>query len=593
MSSERIHPRPQLARAKWSTLNGTWEFATDPEDLGLGGHWEHDDTDFPATINVPFPPESPASGVRDEHVEIVWYRYRLTRDRPIAGRRLILHFAGVDYRADVWVNGQHVASHEGGSIGFDADISDVMNPSGTQTIVVRAHDEIGSLEQPRGKQDWERDPHVIWYRRTTGIWREVWIEEVAHTHLASITWTPTNDPARVRFEARVNSPQFGDTLTIQLSVDGTTLARTQQEVFGQIVQGELHLTDTRLSTEPDRLQWSPERPVLIDAQVALRRHGDNLDEVTSYFGIRTVGVDDRSFLLNSRPYFLRLVLEQAYWPESHLAAPNDDALREEVELIKSLGFNGIRMHQVAADPRMLYWCDRLGLLVWADAAASFSFSTVSYARTVREWLELVARDINHPSIVAWVPFNESWGVPRLEASLAQQNAVRGVTHMLKALDPSRLVLGNDGWEYTGGDILGVHDYTQSASELTERFGTEGAVAHYVAHGRAGGRPVAVHPDEARGVPVVLSEFGGLSLSSSDDTWEGYGRTSDEAEFLDALAAQLNAVHTSALAGFCYTQLTDTVQERNGLLTETRRPKAPIAKLAAIITGQPVRVGSES
>src|SRR5690606_30847762 len=263
----------------------------------------------------------------------------------------------------------------------------------------------------------------------------------------------------------------GQAVRLTFRLDGKVLASSPHQLLDDPVRTCVCFIAGQYEPEPETLWWSPETPTLIDAEVELLEEDSVVDTVASYLGMRTVGVDDRDFLLNGRPYFLRLVLEQGYWPESHLAAPSPDALRAEVELIKSLGFNGIRVHQKVADPRFLSWCDRLGLLVWADAAASYRFSPTALARTTREWISIVERDRNHPSVVAWVPFNESWGVPNLQNDEAQRHAVAGLYGLLKALDGSRPVLGNDGWEYVAGDIVGIHDYGHDAARLSERYGS--------------------------------------------------------------------------------------------------------------------------
>jgi hypothetical protein len=299
-------------------------------------------------------------------------------------------------------------------------------------------------------------------------------------------------------------------------------------------------------------------------------------------------VDDRAFLLNTRPYFLRLVLEQGYWPDTHLAAPSEDHLRREVELIKQLGFNGIRMHQKVADPRFLYWCDRLGLVVWADSAASYRFSARSLGRTTREWLEIVERDRNHPSIVAWVAFNESWGLPEIATNRRQRAAALAMYHLLVASDGTRPVIANDGWEFVGGDLAGVHDYSHDPNTLKGRYQGLDRVRETLGADRAGGRRMSVVDSENRAhVPVVLSEFGGINLTDAAGTWQGYGQAGSAEELLDSLRSIFRWVgEGSGLAGFCYTQLTDTLQERNGLLTENREHKADPSSVAAIVRGTP-------
>lgn len=588
MSGARLHPRPLSAREEWTDLNGEWELRFDDDDRGLLEGWWRPGAEFDRRITVPFPPESRLSGIQENGHATVWYRRRAALPAPEGGR-VLLHLEAVDYRADVWVNGVHVATHEGGHVGFHADVTHTLRDDDLQTIVVRAYDDPRSLEQPRGKQDWEDEPHVIWYGRTTGIWRQVWAEAVPAAHISALRWSPGARVGDIGMRAAI-SGACAEELMLEacFSFDGVELARSLHAVIAGEVEAVVAVHDPRLDTEPERLLWSPEKPHLIDVSVRLLRDGTTVDEIQSYVGLRTIAAEGERVALNGRPYFLRLVLEQAYWPESHLAAPDDDALRQEVEAAKSLGFNGIRLHQTTADPRFLYWCDRLGLLVWADAPAAYRFSNRALSRTTREWLELVDRDASHPSVIAWVAFNESWGVPAVAMDLSQRHAVRGLVGLLKALDPSRLVIGNDGWEYVSGDIIGIHDYTQSPTDLTTRYGTRGAIALTLETGRPGGRLLVVREPgaapEAPEAPVVLSEFGGVGFTEGPPGWSGYGTVNDESAFLGRLRELVGTAAAGALAGFCYTQLTDTLQERNGLLDENRRPKADIDALRDIVTG---------
>ncbi|QNE21326.1 glycoside hydrolase family 2 [Kribbella qitaiheensis] len=582
------HPRPLLARADWQDLTGEWQFAHDDSDVGLAEHWQRRTDVFDRTITVPYPPESPASGIHDTgYHPVLWYRRVLHVTAPSPGRRLVLRFGAVDYRADVWVNGEHVVSHEGGQTPFAADITDSLTGDGEQVVVVRAWDDPHDLEQPRGKQDWQEQPHVIWYERTSGIWQPVWLEEVPGDHIESLLFTPSEPPGSFDVEVRLtrhsNQPVK---VSIQLHLNDRTLVDDTWTVTGSLLRRRLTIQDNSFEAEPHHLLWSPEQPTLCDATVTVDGAG-GVDRVESYLGFRTVGTDQHSFLLNGRPYYLRLALAQGYWPQSHLAAPSADTLRAEVELIKQLGFNGIRTHQKAEDPRFLYWCDRLGVLVCADSAATYSYSRRSLARSTREWMEIVERDAGHPCVVAWVAFNESWGVAQVASSEQQRDAVHGLYRLLKALDPSRPVIGNDGWEYVAGDLLGIHDYTHDPDTIHQRYANEDRVKNTVENGRPGGKQLTLgDASTAVPVPVLLSEFGGFTHAPDDPTtWSGYGVTDSPEQLLERLAALLEAVHGSTgLAGFCYTQLADTVQERNGLLTEDRKPKADLSLIAQIITG---------
>jgi hypothetical protein len=332
-----------------------------------------------------------------------------------------------------------------------------------------------------------------------------------------------------------------------------------------------------------KLLWTPSHPNLVDAQIVLEdEDGHVLDTVQSYVGLRSVEATDGLFLLNGRPSYLRLVLAQGYWPESHLAAPSDAALRREVELIKSLGFNGVRVHQKVEDPRFLYWCDRLGLYVWAEMANAYAFSESAIRRFTHEWLSVVRRDYSHPSIITWVPFNESWGVPNLPTDPAQRDFVRGIYHLTRAVDPTRPVIGNDGWEHLVGDIWSIHDYTVDGDALRQRYGTLTAMEETLK-----GRPEhhrAVLDDTPRdGRPIVLSEFGGITYTPEPGRpWFGYGSVANDEEFLRKYEDLVSAVvDCASIAGFCYTQLVDTEQETNGLLRADRTPKLDPALIRAI------------
>ena len=580
------HPRPIFARSGWVDLNGSWGFAYDDADVGGEKGWHADEAPFDREITVPYPPESSASGIGDPGFHpVVWYRRTFDLDRPAAGHRAILHFGAVDYATRVWVNGQRVVDHEGGQTPFAVDITDTLRSNGSHDVVVRAADSSTDLEQPRGKQDWLPEPHAIWYKRTTGIWQPVWLEIVPVVHLHSMRLTPMDPLGTVRAELRLAGPAVGAQVELELSLNGRVLARQVTDVLGQVVVTELRVSDPRATIESHTLQWSPERPTLCDVTVVVRTP-ETADTVRSYVGFRSVGTDNGRVLLNGRPYSLKLALSQGYWPHSHLAAPDAESLRREVELVKALGFNGVRVHQKFEDPRFLSWCDRLGVLVLQDSPAPFTFTARSLSRVTRHWEEAVERDAGHPCIIAWIAVNESWGVPDVATDDQQQEAVRALYHLIKALDPSRLVIGNDGWEWVGGDLLGVHDYTGEPRLLLERYGTVAGVRSWVRTGRPGGRQLAVDepPDD---IPILLSEFGGLAhAGEATDTWVGYGVAATTEELLGRLRAMMAAVHASSgLAGFCYTQLTDTEQERNGLLTEDRKPKLDLDVLAAIISGE--------
>ncbi len=580
-----IHPRPQLTRARWIDLGGPWSFAYDDAGRGFDERWQERQDIYSRTIEVPFPPESPASGIGDTSFHsILWYRRTFQVPSEDKGKRLLLHCGAVDYRAHVWVNGQLVVTHEGGQTPFCADITTALRTDEDQVIVIRAEDAPLDLAQPRGKQDWQEEPHSIWYQRTTGIWQQIWLEAVASTHITQVRWTPDLDRGVLGFVVALQRPEELSFLhlRVQLSLHDMTLADDTYLVQGTEVQRHIAL-DRAGMMNGERMLWSPEHPNLVHATLTVLVGDEIVDEVQSYVGLRSVGVDNGHFLLNGRPYYLRFALEQGYWPQSHLAAPSGEALRREVELAKELGFNGVRIHQRVADPRFLYWCDCLGLLVWGEMANAYIFSPTAVERLTREWLEVLARDYSHPSIVVWVPLNESWGVPDVARDSTQRHYVQTLYYMTKALDPTRPVIGNDGWEHVVSDIYSIHDYSFAGTVLRERYGSLEAAKRTLQEVQPGHRLLELPGYHYTNQPIMLTEFGGIShRPKSDAPWFGYGTVTDHDAFLSKYRELVDAILDSpAIAGFCYTQLTDTAQETNGLLTADREPKLDPAAVRAI------------
>lgn len=577
--SQFEYPRPQLVREEWMSLNGEWEFAYD-DALRFCGPEEV--LDWPCRIVVPFAPESSASGLGDQDFHpCVWYR--LSFEMPPRGERSLLHFGAVDYQATVWINGLLVARHEGGHTPFTADITDALLAEGPQVLVVRAEDDPADLHKPRGKQDWQRDPHSIWYPRTSGIWQTVWMEQVNATYIKQLRWTPIFDGFEIGCEVLAAGEQkSGLSVEVRLTLGDKVLADDIYMLVGQEANRKIALSDPGIDDSRNELLWSPERPMLIDAVLTLRDGSRVLDTIRSYTALRSVSINRDRFMLNGRPYQLRLVLDQGYWTESLMTAPNDEALRRDVELVKAMGFNGVRKHQKIEDPRYLYWADKLGLLVWEEMPSAYAFSPRAITRLVREWTEAIERDYSHPCIICWVPFNESWGVPNLTAMQAHRNAVEALYHMTHVLDATRPVIGNDGWEASATDILGIHDYDGDPQRLRARYESQESQTLFDRR-RPGGRILTLDGFPHRGQPIVLTEFGGVAYdpdAPAHHTW-GYSRTNTAEAFHELYRALLSVVNETAMfSGFCYTQFADTFQETNGLLKADRTPKLPLETISA-------------
>lgn len=584
--TQALHPRPQFTRARWTDLCGSWQFAYDDADSGRRERWAERDDAFPLRIEVPYPPESELSGIGDRSLHrVVWYRRTFQADSG-PGERLLLHFGAVDYRAEVWVNGRFVVRHEGGHTPFSADVTEVLEDDGEQVLVVRAEDLPTDPAQPRGKQDLQENPHNVWYHRTTGIWQPVWLEPVPASRISRVRWVTDVERGALRAQIGLHGVVTGSRLRIRLSLHGTLLAEDTYTVTEAAARDGLsrELTFPSSETGLDREEWlwSPEHPNLINVTLTLQdASNETLDEVDSYVGFRSVGTSANRFTLNGRPYHLRLILAQGYWPKSHLAAPAE-ALRREVQLVKELGYNGVRLHQKVEDPRFLYWCDRIGVAVWAELPAAYAWSDTAVLRSTREWLEVLERDLSVPSIVTWVPVNESWGVPGLQSDPAQRAYVHALYSIAKALDATRPVVGNDGWEHVVTDMVTVHDYAGDGATLRERYGSAEAVARSLKEVQPYYRPVLLPGVVLAEEPILLTEFGGISYRAGEGHWNGYGTASDEEDFVARYRDLMDAVLASpVLAGFCYTQLADTGQERNGLLTEDRQPKADLATMRSI------------
>jgi hypothetical protein len=577
------YPRPQLQRGIWYSLNGTWDFAFDSD-----GAWRRpDEVDWRERIRVPFAPEAPASGIgHTGFFRVCWYRSRAELPQCGERERWILHFGAVDCSATVWINGTYAGEHEGGYTPFSFDVTDLVSGSACE-IVVRAEDDPHDLAKPRGKQDWQSEPHSIWYPRTTGIWQTVWLEKVPATRIGRLAFTP--NLARWEIGVRVwleGEPRPGVRLGIKLRNGATVLAADTY----QIVSGEVHrgiaLSDPGIDDSRNELLWSPHTPTLIDVQLELwGDRGELLDEVHSYTALRSATVQGDRFLLNGRPYLLRMVLDQGYWPGGGLTAPNDDALRRDVELAREMGFNGVRKHQKIEDPRYLYWADTLGLAVWEEMPSAYRFTSRSVERLSREWTAVIQRDYSHPCIISWVPINESWGVPNLPDNPSERHYVQALYHLTKTLDPTRPVIGNDGWESVATDIIGIHDYDHDPERIAKRYHAEEILPRLFKRERPGGRLLVLEGHPHTDVPLMLTEFGGIALARAQPGTWGYTVCATPEEFARQYERILDVVRNVALlAGFCYTQFSDTYQEANGLLYDDRTPKIPIRQIALATAG---------
>jgi len=566
------YPRPDFVREDWLNLNGEWEFDFDDGDRGLNEEWFYKH-DFSRKIIVPFTFESVLSGIGDHSVhEVVWYRRTFRLPDSYRGRRVLLNFGAVDYNATVWVNGEKIIEHRGGYTPFRCDITESLKPA--NTLVVRVEDRM-TQDQPRGKQYWKPESAGCHYSRATGIWQTVWLEPVSVFHIKEARFLPDIDESRVKAAIKLSGHTDKTRILMRITSNGKTHAEAVFQAASDDASVELRLDEPRL--------WSPEMPDLYNVMLEVLQGDAIYDRVLAYFGMRKISIENGQVMLNNEPYRLKLVLDQGYYPDGIYTAPDDYALRRDVELAKAFGFNGVRKHQKIEDPRYYYWCDKLGLLAWAEMASAYSFNDTSVANFAAEWPNVVRANYNHPSIVAWVPFNESWGIGGVENRDRQQEFVGQIVSFTRELDPTRLVVDNSGWSHVDTDIVDVHDYTQDEKvldDLLSHISTSKPELPLHTHKRK----TMAEGFTYQGQPVVVSEYGGIALTADakEGAW-GYGNAAASTKELTSRYAKLTEaiLRNGQIAGFCYTQLYDVEQEVNGLLTYDRKPKVDAEKISEI------------
>ncbi len=561
------YPRPQLVRDSWQNLNGSWDFAFDDALTGIKEAWY---SEFPEgrSIEVPYTYETAASGIADEsHHPCVWYHRSITWGE--VSKQVLLHFEGSDYLTDVWVNGTHVGSHQGGYSRFSFEISPYVK-SGDNDLTVCVRD-YPDEDQPRGKQRWVQENFGCWYVQTTGIWKTVWLEEVPAVRLDQLRLTTSLKDLSLHLEADFSTFEAELALEIRVSYKDIEVARANLPIKGTELTTVLPLYNKEVNPF-GAATWAPGHPNLYDIKLTLTRAGEPVDKVLSYFGLREIRIDGDQIALNGSPLYQRLILDQGYWQDSHLTPPNEAALIEDIDKILALGYNGLRKHQKTEDERFLYWCDVKGVLVWSEFPATYRYTSRAVDRITREWLEIVQQNYNHPSIITWAPFNESWGIGGIATERKPQQFTEAIYHLTKALDDTRPVIVNDGWEHTVSDIITLHDYVQNGPTFVERYHEQ--LDRVLANEFYFNGQCKAFADgySYKGQPIIISEFGGTAIEGADG-W-GYGNhVKDEAEFLKRFDEMTTAIKSlPRVAGYCYTQVSDVQQEINGLMDMERNYK---------------------
>lgn len=584
------YPRPQFERGDWQNLNGEWTYELDLVQTGHERGLMNTDG-FDGKIIVPFAPESELSGVgHKDFIPSIWYQREITVPQSWEGKDILLNFGAVYYVSEIYVDGKFVDRHHGGSDSFTVDITRFVKPGGTHSLVVCASSDLRARMQPAGKQSLRHGPFECMYTRTTGIWQTVWMEAVAPTGIQRVKYVTDIDRSTVSMEFTMRRNATGNMLTVNV-LDGKKVVATDTApvASGSIVS--LPIKKAKL--------WSPENPFLYDVQLILKdASGNVIDEVASYFGMRKIHTDGNKIYLNNKPYYQRLVLDQGFYPDGIWTAPSDEALKRDIELSMAAGFNGARLHQKVFEERFYYWADKLGYLTWGEAPSwGLDANDVEAARNfLMEWRNLVVRDINHPSLVTWTPFNEEFWPDQTQ----YPRFIKDIYTLTKQLDPSRPINCVSGGIHILTDIWTEHHYEQDPERLRDIVYNDGKMfvrkpdIQERLRGNVGfNRPVLsdpyTFPTYEGDIPYILDEFGGIKCIEANpakdgsDSW-GYGNSARTKEdFYKRLEAQVRVLieMSDKMWGFCYTQLTDVEQEQNGIYYYDRGVKYDMERVKAI------------
>lgn len=573
------HPRPDFQRSLWQNLNGQWQFAFDDQDVGHAQGWQNPGHALDREITVPFCFQSPMSGIHDLGIHpILWYRRSFSVPAEMAGQRVLLTFGAVDFACEVFINGAMAGTHQGGYTPFDLDITDSLI-AGENDLCVRVED-YPDVTQPRGKQYWQEGVMGCWYTPTSGIWQTVYLQAVGQNHVQRLRITPDIDRRMARVELTFSrEPQAGCTVRAELSFGGKAVRTMTLDVSERVSTLTLDVTEPHKVDELHH--WSPERPNLYDLRLTLAGpDGEALDAFDTYFGMRKISLHNGWILLNNRPLYQRLVLDQGYWVGSLITPPSDEAIIADIRHTKAYGFNGARKHQKLEDPRYYYWADKLGLLVWGEVPSPYHYAAQTVQNVTRTMMDFIDRDYNHPSLIAWVPLNESWGVRNIGHDPQQQDFGRALYHLCKAMDPTRLVSTNDGWEQVTTDICAIHDYTDRGEVLTAHMGDREQLEAHAADWRLAWADGEMPTGEEA---FMVTEYGGIAFDDGgkSDTWGYHGKVTSQDAFFARYASVTDAIRALPFCqGYCYTQLTDVMQEINGLLDADHQPKVDVERFRA-------------
>ncbi|MDR1663978.1 MAG: glycoside hydrolase family 2 [Clostridiales bacterium] len=573
-------PQPDWERKTWASLDGEWGFCFDDADEGIRLGYPDTGHKLGGHITVPYAYQCAKSRVGDTAIHpVVWYKRSFKAEKWMREGRTFICFGAVDYACDIWINGIHIGGHKGGYIGFKFEITSFVKDGDTE-VTLRVVD-MPDPAQSRGKQYWKETPSRCWYVASTGIWQTVWLESVSGIAMEYAHFTPDIDNASVGIELLLEEFAHGLALEMEISYQGRVVLSQKTTLSEQLSTLSVALPDADYIDEIH--YWSPENPNLYDVALTLTKDGVQQDAVNTYFGMRKIAVEDGKLTLNNRPLYLKMILDQGYWKDGDLTPPTPESFYDDINAVKRMGFNGIRKHQKIEDRRFYYWADKLGVLVWGELPSAYRYGLPEIENLTSGMLSFVRRDYNHPSIIAWVPLNESWGVRKMRDSKRQQNFGKALYALLKSVDPTRLVSTNDGWENVQTDIISIHDYSSDLRGSGLDFLN---IADYKNHYPMGRRLFSsgTNPQDIPDAALMVTEYGGAALckDTGNGAW-GYAEgAADASELAKTYEKQTKAIMKAAhIQGFCYTQLTDVHQEVNGLLDSGHNFKVDPGEIARI------------
>lgn len=573
-------PRPDLCREQWMSLNGSWSFAFDDNKQGIAEKW-YEEHAYDMSIQVPFCYQSRMSGIHDKGKHFhLWYERTVEITDSMKGQKLWLHFGAVDYETAIWINGSYAGAHTGGFSSHSYDITNLVDFSKTQfKITVYCRDD-DSIMKPRGKQHWEEETDRCWYTATSGIWQNVWLEMTPGYRMENIKITPDIDQKMVSVDFSFSEKPMRGELDWSLIFKGRELKSGKLSLNRE--KEKLVFSVENADPIDNRMYlWEPGNPNLYDLELSVYENGKLQDKIITYFGMRKIERRGEHIYLNHYPLYQKLILDQGYWQDSLMTPPSEEALLKDLMLAKEMGFNGVRKHQKIEDPRFLYFADMLGMLVWEEMPSMYEFCEESMQAFTAEYMQIMERDYNHPSIITWVPFNESWGIRDVLWDERQQNFAKSMYHLTKAWDATRLVSTNDGWESLPAELIGIHDYEDNGEKFYKTYEDKEKILNYTAVGKM----ICSQAFSYNGEPVLISEFGGIAMEDGmEKSWGYHEKVADAGIWKEKIKSLVEAIRKLPyVEGYCYTQLTDVEQETNGLLYGDRTPKIAMEELKEIFS----------